>query len=106
MSEHKQREGGRVLTLLDRKQPLEQPQPPKIDREESCGNCYYCEFQKPDDEVGACHANPPCIAVLPQQNSFNKELSLSVQSIFPMVKRSAWCGMFDPAIEPLPEKVA
>jgi hypothetical protein len=104
VSEHKQNERGvgRVISLLDRAK--EQPTPPAM-REDCCSNCEYAAFDNGDaTSPGLCHANPPQVFVLMKQDQITGGVKQDVNACFPPIGRAAWCGLFEPAIEPLPEK--
>lgn len=92
--------GGRVLSFP---QKASTPEPAKPDRDDCCTNCFYAVFDTPEAEAGQCHANPPHVVTIPNQDRITGQVTVGVQSLFPPVGRAAWCGMFEPAIEAEPE---
>jgi hypothetical protein len=74
--------------------------------QDSCSSCMYSKFAKLSDEQGACHCNPPSIITVPQSDRLTGQMSLTVQSFFPIIKRDVWCGAYEPAFEGIDDKKA
>jgi hypothetical protein len=97
VSEHKQREAGKLITLLGRgEKPATPPMP---EREDCCSNCFFGAFDTPEAaSPGLCHANPPQVFVLMTQDRITGGVKQDVNACFPPIGRAAWCGLFEPAI--------
>ena len=103
MSEHKRNLNGarKIVDLLGRAQLPETPPQPM--REDACTGCMYAAFASADVNEGECHANPPQMLLLMEQDRLGQVKQKAVGA-FPAIARHAWCGLFESAIEPLPEK--
>jgi hypothetical protein len=61
----------------------------------TCKECFYFKKEmKAGANSGFCCFNPPQLIILPSTNSLGQNV-LSIQSVFPVVSYSSWCGKFD-----------
>jgi len=77
------------------------------DDQECCANCDHAEFPPGANGTGTCHANPPQMLLVPQQNQLTGGVSMAFQTVFPIVEADTWCHCFDPAMgdpHQVPEK--
>lgn len=60
---------------------------------ESCGNCRFWRRVQPMQPMGHCRFNPPTpLVVGMQQNKITQQVQPIVDSFWPMLPDTEWCG--------------